>query len=291
MMGTARALAAMPAIDASPAWGAYSPKLWQRALLRACHALPGAWPAAQRLVFALRKPIKYGAHLPLDVVIWGQKLRLLPRGNMSEIKLLFAPQFFDRAELALLTEHLRPGGIFVDVGANVGVYSYWAARCVGTGGRIVAVEPDPEMRRRFEFNLHTNGCTQVEVCPVALSDHEGEGELLVNPAQRGENTLARAEAAAAGGERVVHKVPLDTLVHLLGARGVTRIDALKIDIEGHEPVVLGHFFAHAPRGLWPGLAITEYKRQTAPLIEAQFASHGYRRVLFTGLNIAYARTP
>jgi FkbM family methyltransferase len=283
------ASAPLPVFDTSRPWGAYAPKSWQRALLRACHTLPGNWPAAHRLVFALRKPIKYGAGLPLDVVIWGHRLRLLPRGNMSEIKLLFAPQFFDRAELALLAEQLPAGGTFIDIGANVGVFSFWAARCVGPGGRILAVEPDPEMRRRLEFNLHTNACSQVEVCPLALSDRQGEGELLVNPAQRGENTLAHAEAAAAGGERVVQRVPLDTLVHLLASRGVTSIDALKIDIEGYEPVVLGHFFVHAPRELWPRLAITEYKRETAPVIEELFVANGYRRVLFTGLNLAYAR--
>jgi FkbM family methyltransferase len=277
------------AFDTALPWGSFAPRPWQRALLAACHAIPGAWAALYRLVFALRKPIKYGDGRPLDVTIWGHKLRLLPRGNMSEIKLLFAPQFFDRDELALLARHLRPGATFIDIGANVGVYSFWAARLVGQGGRILAVEPDPEMRRRLEFNLQSNACTQVEVCPVALSDHQGEGELLVNPAQRGENTLARVEAAAAGGERVVQRVTLDTLVHLLVSRGVTSVDALKIDIEGHEPVVLGHFFAHADPALWPRLAITEFKRETAQAIEDQFVACGYRRVLSNGLNLAFER--
>ncbi len=102
----------------------------------------------------------------------------------------------------------------------------------------------------------------------------GVGELLENPAQRGENTLAREEARIAGGERVVQQVELDTLLHLLESRAVQRVDALKIDIEGHEPPVLRHFFEHAPQALWPTIAITENKPETAAVIEGLFLGNG-----------------
>ena len=271
--------------DQAP-WGRYTPTMWHGLLLAASQRVP---PLLHRLVFALRRPIKYHVDHALDVTIWNLKLRLLPRGNMSEIKLLFAPQLFDREELSLLGAALPVGGVFVDVGANAGVYTFWALRCVQAGGRVLAVEPDPEMRRRLAFNLRSNSADNVEVCPVALSDSQGEGELLINPSQRGENTLARDEALRAGGDRMVHRVRLQTLLGLLVEHGVARIDALKIDIEGHEPAVLGHFFAHAPRTIWPSLAITEYKPSTAAAIEHLFVSHGYRRVLSNGLNLAFRR--
>jgi FkbM family methyltransferase len=275
----------LPVFDSVKPWGAYAPTAWQRLLLSATHALPHA---LRRLVFALRKPIKYGVHHPLDVSLWDLKLRVMPRGNITETDVLFAPQFFDPDELRLLSSLLKPGCVFVDIGANVGMYSFWANRCMSGAGRVIAVEPDPEMLQRLRFNAQINAMSQVVVCPVALSDHQGEGELLVNPEQRGENTLDATEAKAAGGERVLHKVELDTLVHLLQVHGVTRVDALKIDIEGYEPPVLRHFFANAPRSLWPRLAITEYKRDTAKQIEGQFLACGYKRVLFTGLNFAFA---
>lgn len=269
--------------DQAP-WGRYAPLAWQRLLLAASHRVPHA---LRRLVLLLRWPIKYRVRHALDSRIWNVKLRLLPRGNMSEVKLLFAPQLFDRDELALLGAALPAGGVFVDIGANAGAYTFWALRCVQAAGRVLAVEPDPEMRRRLAFNLRSNGIGNVELCPVALSDVDGEGELLIRPSQRGQNTLARDEAARAGGHRVLHRVPLRTLLGLLEERGVARIDALKIDIEGHEPAVLGHFFAHAPRTLWPGLAITEYKSSTAAAIEQLFVTRGYRRVLANGLNLAF----
>ncbi|HSI60398.1 MAG TPA: FkbM family methyltransferase [Ideonella sp.] len=283
--------AALPRFDDQAAWGAYAPAAWVRALLAACHAVPGRVPALHRLVIWLRRPVKYGVAHPLDVMQWGLKLRLLPRGNMSDAKLLFAPQFFDRAELALLAERLPPGGTFVDVGANAGIYSFWAHHCMRGRGRILAVEPDPEMRRRLRFNLDSNGLSNVELAPVALSDRQGTAALLLNLSQRGENTLALEEASAAGGDRMALTVETDTLTHLLQAHGMARIDALKIDIEGHEPPVLRHFYAHAPEALWPRLVIVEFKQQTSEAITALFEGCGYRRLLATRLNWAFERDP
>lgn len=281
--------AALPSFDDRAAWGAYAPAFWVRALLRACHAVPGGVPALHRLVIWLRRPVKYGVAHPLDVTQWGLKLRLLPRGNMSDAKLLFAPQFFDRAELLWLARVLQPGSVFVDVGANAGIYSFWAHHCMQGRGRIVAVEPDPEMRRRLRFNLDSNGLDDVHVAPVALSDRQGTAELFVNLAQRGENTLALEEARAAGGERSALTVALDTLLHLLQSRGVTRVDALKIDIEGHEPPVLRHFYAHAPESLWPRLVIVEHKPKTSAPLAELFAACGYTLQLATALNWVFER--
>jgi len=278
------ALASTPEFDDTRPWGAYRPGTGVTMLLRLLYRVPRWLPPLVRL---LRRPIKYGVHQPVDVIIWDRKLRLMPRGNMSEQKLLVAPRLFDPGEFDLLADRLRPGDCFVDVGANAGAYSLWADRCLAGRGRILAVEPDPEMRRRLAFNLATNRITSVEICPVALSDHRGDAELLVNPAQRGENTLDAREARRAGGDRGALPVPVDTLLNLLTGRGIATVRALKIDIEGHEARVLRHFFAHAPSSLRPGIVIAEAKASVAVELESMFASAGYRRCLTTRLNVVY----
>lgn len=281
-----RPKAPVPDFDDQRPWGAYPPSAGIATTLKLAHAMPPELSALTRL---LRRPVKYGVTTPLDLEVWGLKLRLLPRGNISEQKLYTAPQLFDREEFALLQRRLKPGSVFVDVGANAGVYSFWAHRCMQGRGRIVAVEPDPEMRRRLEFNARGNGLTDIELCPVALSDHEGTAELQVDPRQRGQNTLDLGEAKRAGGERQSLTVPLTTLLALLRSKDIDRVDVLKIDIEGHEPPVLRHFLTHAPESMWPGAVISEFKDQTAADILGLFEARGYRRRETTKLNFILER--
>jgi FkbM family methyltransferase len=275
--------------DVQSPWGRHAPGPGHAVLLALAHALPERWPRLNRLVVALRRPIKYGHRVLYDVRFWGLRLRLSPRGNKSEAKLLFAPQYFDAEERDFLAQRLRPGSVFVDVGANVGAYTYWAWRCIGESGRIIAVEPDPELRARLEFNLRSNGVGSVQVVPQALSDRDGSAVLYINRAQRGENTLVSEQARAAGGDRVAVPVELRTLLGVLQARGIERVDALKIDIEGHELPVLQHFFAHAPEPLWPRALVLEHKHEAAQTLAALLTRQGYRCVLETRLNHGYER--
>jgi FkbM family methyltransferase len=280
-----------PLFDTQQPWGRFAPRRAHATLIALAHALPATLPRLARLVPALRRPVKYGVHSALDVTVWGLRLRLAPRGNIAEGKLLFAPQYFDAPEREFLARVLRPGGCFVDIGANVGAYTFWARNCVGAAGRIVAVEPDPEMRARLEFNLRSNGLDNVSVVPQALSDRQGEAVLYVNPAQRGENTIAPAQAQAAGGARVAQTVALDTLVHALQSRGVEAVDALKIDIEGHEMPVLEHFFAHAPPSLWPRALLAEHQHDAAAPLHRLLAGHGFTPAMNTRQNTGWERRP
>jgi FkbM family methyltransferase len=276
-------------VDHASPWGTYPSKGWRGASLGLAHAVPAQWALARRLVKVLRRPIKYGTQPCYDVTIWDWKLRLTPYGNNSESKLLYGPQLFDRREREFLATKLTPGATFVDIGANVGTYTYWACRCLAGQGRVVAFEPDDEMRARLEFNLRTNGIRQVEVVAHALSDHAGTAVLHINRLQRGENTLEVAQAEVVGGDRVTQSVRVDTLYASLQALGVERVDALKIDIEGHEMPVLRHFFAHAPQTLWPHALLAEHKHDREDAVGQLLETMGYRCVVETALNRCYER--
>lgn len=267
--------------DAEQAWGALSPRGLTRVLIGLCHALNPRLPRVARL---LRQPVRYAARHALDVEVFGLQLRLSPRGNFSEGRLLFTPQLFDRTELDWLAGHLGPTSTFVDIGANAGGYSLAIRSRFGGAIRILAVEPDPEMRRRIAFNLATNRIRNVDVCPVALSDTQGEAVLEIGD-NRGENALVDRAPAS---QRTV-TVPVDTLVSVLAARQVTAVDALKIDVEGHEPRVLGHFFAHAPRSLWPRAIVTEDKAGAGRRILDILEGSGYRRVGVVNPNWLFER--
>jgi FkbM family methyltransferase len=250
----------VPDFDDVAPWGTYRLKGGKAALLMLSHRLPKqlSW-----LTKPLRRWVKHHHTQPLDIEVWDFRLRMLPRGNMSEQKLYTAPQFFDINERAVLTRLLQPGSVFVDVGANAGIYSFWANKCMDGDGRIIAVEPDPEMARRIRFNIKNNNLKSIELQCVALSDHEGTAELLINPQQRGTNTLEKEEIGKSKGARVPTTVELTTLATLCSKLGLSKIYVLKIDIEGHEIPVLTHFLTTARSELWPKAIISEFKEQTS----------------------------
>ncbi|MDB5525327.1 MAG: FkbM family methyltransferase [Rhizobium sp.] len=282
----ARPSAAIPEFDDASPWGRYRPSPAIAARLALSHLMP---PALAWATKALRKAVKYQVMTPLDLTIWGLKLRLLPRGNISEEKLYTAPQLFDREEFATIARLLQPGGVFVDVGANAGVYSFWAHHCMRGQGRIIAVEPDPEMARRITFNQRSNALVDIDLCQIALSDHEGMAEFYINPQQRGTNTLEVTEAKQTGGGRIATQVQLTTLLALLQSRGIASVDVLKMDIEGHEQTVLRHFLEFAPEALWPRAVISEFKDSTQDGILALLTARGYRRNETTKLNFIFER--
>lgn len=240
---------------------------------------------------ALRSVARAGRSGPLDVDLWGLRLRLYTRGNVAEARILFLSQFWEPRERALLAELAQPGFTFVDVGANAGGYSLWVLSLLRDRCTIVAVEPDPELAARLRFNAATNDGVNLRVIQAALADREGEGVLVLDARNRGENRLLVGPGAPADRSGRT-QVPLRTLHGLLLEEGLTRIDALKIDIEGMELPVLRAFFEGAPETLWPRLIITEHHGTPEHReMEGMLAERGYRERLRSSLNLVVERKP
>jgi FkbM family methyltransferase len=127
--------------------------------------------------------------------------------------------------MKLLQATLRPGGVFVDVGANVGFHTVLAAQLVGPTGRVVAVEPAPWTLELLRANVWRSG-VGVTVLPVAASDAPGRARLEVDPGHR-----SGARVVDEGGVEV-EAARLDDLLPNLA------VDVLKVDVEGAEPLVL-----------------------------------------------------
>lgn len=232
------------------------------------HSLP-AGPAGRRLALWLRKPLKSALPEIVDVEVWGLKLRLHSRGNLSEQRLLLMPQHLDGLERRTLARELKAGDVFFDIGANAGVYSLWVAATCGADVRVEAFEPDPEMCRRLSFNLRTNGLTNVHLHPLAVGATAGHVSLITGAGNKGEN---RIDSDSATGTRV----EMTTLANFLAAGGFTRIDALKIDVEGNEVAALEPLFENSPRTLRPRALICELEHDTDRSLAGLLARHGYR---------------
>jgi hypothetical protein len=88
-----------------------------------------------------------------------------------------------------------------------------------------------------------------------------------------------------GGRVRVRRVP-----ELVAAAGLHRIDALKIDVEGLEAVILQDFYDRAPEAVWPRLLVVE--RQPGPehgALVARLEGLGYREALTSRLNVVLRR--
>jgi FkbM family methyltransferase len=161
----------------------------------------------------------------------------------------------------------RPGESVLDVGANIGVFSLWAAGRVGPQGRVVSVEPHPVAHAALRENVA--GCPQVTPVQAACSDAAGELVLHFVPGRLSvSSALPRADRT---GSVVVDVQPLAELAR---AAGLERVDVLKIDVEGLELEVLagaGALLETVSR------LVMEVERDKLDDVDALLAAHGLVR--------------
>ena len=140
-------------------------------------------------------------------------------------------------------DHLRPGGVFVDVGANCGYFSMLAAGLIGTSGRVFSFEPNPPVFRELAEHLSRNALIdRVRAFELALSDRRTDNaSLFVTSQHSGLSTLVSDSIVAAGHFGGSTAVPIKTVLFddWRDAQSVDRIDLMKIDVEGFEAQVLG----------------------------------------------------
>jgi hypothetical protein len=246
------------ASPASEAYGALAPRRLDRAVIAMTAHMP-ANRLGRLLAIGLRRIVM--ARLPgdggVDVKRWGLRLRLHPRHNGREKDLLFTPQFYEAGERAALAARIakpRAAGqpfVFVDIGANVGLFSFFVASCAGGNARILAVEPESGNLRRLRFNIGANTGVPIQVLPHALGESAGK-----------------------------------PLAEVLAQEGVTRIDAMKIEVGGSEDRILLPFFKGEPVGLWPRFIIIKDSRKTwrADLFD-ELRARDYKTIGHTKQNV------
>jgi len=152
-------------------------------------------------------------------------LLLLNYRNYVDRELLFYGRY-ERDQIETLTAAIVRHGcdIFLDVGANIGLYSLIAATR-RLAGEVIAFEPDTRSLGALRTNLLINGIADiVEVRPIALSDHDG----VVRFALDAGSSSCRSKVSE-DGTVAVSCAKLDTLLPVSGKRLF-----FKIDIEGHE---------------------------------------------------------
>jgi FkbM family methyltransferase len=136
---------------------------------------------------------------------------------------------FEPAETRLVSDLLKPGDTFIDVGAHIGWFTTIAARRVGADGAVIACEPFPANAAALRRNLALNNATNVRLVEMALGSQPGELSLAPGTDSGSITALDYGQ-----GQRTTAK--MTTLDEV--ATEMPAITLLKMDVEGWEPQVL-----------------------------------------------------
>ena len=257
-----------------------------RIIERTRRASPG-W-AGKRAAFALRRlALRALAGRPVDTEALGARMRLYPYNNVCEKRILFTPQYFDEPERGILALAIGPDFIFIDIGANIGGYSLFVAAQAGGRARILAIEPQPEIFERLVYNIRQNDFASIKALDCAVSDMDGEITLFLPEHNRGETSMRIVNSDVNGKQM---RVMARTLQGLIEDEGYNHVDAIKLDVEGAEDLILETFYRTAPQRLWPRLVLMEYSNgRWAVDLPRIMTNSGYREVLRTKANVVWRR--
>jgi FkbM family methyltransferase len=162
---------------------------------------------------------------------WGHKLYVDP-GDLGIARcLLVYNGVWEPMETETFVSLLKKNMVVVDIGANVGYYTLLAARCVGSGGKVFAFEPEPKNYGLLCKNVMENGYTNIVTVPSAVSDRNGTSRLFLCPKNSGAHNLSARWQEESSIE--VNTVTLDQ--YFSNYEG--HIDVVKIDAEGVEELI------------------------------------------------------
>ena len=270
-----------------PPFGHHQPTPAVQRKIDWCQRLPANWLGKQ-LAQWLRKQVMKQADLPLDLTLGEVRLRCQLTDNVSERGFVFMPWRWDATERRVMLEALPAEGVFVDIGANVGIYSAQAAAHLNRLGTVLAIEANPGLTDRLTFNLlSTRAALQeqprIEIISTGISDASGTFTLYLD-----DDNLGASSLLDKGADAPQVQVPCEPLLQVIRDQKLSRVDVIKCDIEGAEDRALIPFLLDAPHHLLPHCFIFENNERLwqGPLLET-LKQRDYLETHRTRLNLIY----
>jgi FkbM family methyltransferase len=182
-------------------------------------------------------------HGDLQIIPFKDAYFLCQKNSKLETLLIKNPSTYDTGNFAIIEKILKSGDNFIDVGANIGIYSLVASRIVGPSGSVFSFEPVSSIFNKLTKNIALNAPSNISAVNAALSSFSGTTEILsVNEDQfrQGTSTLQFNDNVQEMGEGSFsnEQVSVLTLDHYLEQKQLKTLKFIKIDVEGHELKVL-----------------------------------------------------
>jgi FkbM family methyltransferase len=191
---------------------------------------------------ALIKRLRHSGHLYREVPV-GPLTILVDVTDPTGRSPFFYSILYEKAVTDAVITALKPGDVFVDIGANAGYFSTVAARLVGAAGHVVAFEPHERARDELRAMTARNEVDRiVEIVPMAVAERETDVTLYTSDAGTAYSTLEpeRSPMRQAMAFRPATVVRATSLDEWLARRPglASRVRCIKIDVEGAESRVL-----------------------------------------------------
>ncbi len=202
-------------------------------------------PFTAKLVGILNQYFKSGH--PNMVIVDGLTFYIDPLDSLALTITPYEPDI-----TAIINKHIEPTSIVLDIGANIGYHTIFAAK---RAKQIYAFEPEPRNFDLLKKNIQTNDCENVVAVNIAVSDVSGAVELRIAEENRGGHSMVYGEEEIRNyGVREVVSVPSITIDDYLKGG---RVDFIKMDIEGAEGLALQGMFETLKK--WKPSVVTEYR--------------------------------
>lgn len=161
-----------------------------------------------------------------------RKIRLYEDSVLS--KLIY--DGFESIEISYIKNKLKEGDIFIDIGANIGLFSIIASEVVGPKGKVISFEPSPITFKRLKENCELNNINNIDIRNIGLSDKDGKLDFYISDSGYDAwNSFAKSH-----DNKLQKKiqVPVSTLDQELKMIETKNVALIKIDVEGWEKFVL-----------------------------------------------------
>jgi len=188
---------------------------------------------ARRILVSANPPAR--GYVPLSTS-WGMPVIADPSSVIG--RSIVTTGVYDLAVTEALFRLVSPGAVVVDAGANIGYMSVLAGMLAGSGGRVISFEPHPDLFTILQRNVEAAGrdsnVAKYEIIRAAVGDQPGTAQLHLPPGFEMNDGIARIDPDAGPNGKSV-PVQVMTLDDVLGD---SKVDVLKMDVEGYEPQVL-----------------------------------------------------
>ncbi len=183
------------------------------------------------LLLKSNKPVKL-------TVTWYNNIKLAVFLDSEISRCVYIEGVYEPNQFYFLSKFLKKGMVFIDVGANVGLYSLFASRLVGKTGQVVAIEPSLREFNRLKQNLKMNKIKNLKALKLALTNRDAIKKLnvAISPYE-GHNSFGPFGYETTKIDHT-EDVVTKTLDKLVQKTKIKQIDAIKIDVKGAELSVL-----------------------------------------------------